>query len=684
MSARMRLLAYPIVILLGILAVAGGVPGQSGVQYFYDGLGRLVGVIDTSGNAAAYSYDAVGNLTSIANYTASQASVLQFTPTSGPVGTTVTISGTGFSTTLSSDSVSFNGTSATVSSATVNQIVTTVPSGATTGTISVTTPAGTFTTTSNFTVTNSTGVPTISSFTPTVATPGTSITITGTNFATTTAYDQLRFNISRQVASSATSTTISTTTPVGTSGHIQVSTPSGTGVSSQDLYVPFGTHTASQVGYSQRTSLGTAATISLGTAGQIGLLIFDANAGQRVSLSISGATFPTCINVYLFAPDGSPAIQSSCPSATAFIGVFTAPYTGTYTVGIDPLGGSNTGSVSVTPNDATDISQTISIGGSPVTSTTTTPGQRIVLSFSTSSGQKISLIAANSTFTSQANFGIFNPDGTPVTSGYANAYTTGYIGATTLGQTGTYKIYITPNTPGDTGQLITHLYDATPSVGTTTATSTGSAFAEATTSPGQSALYTFSGTAGERVSLTIQHASFSSSWFYSPGASVSVSEPSGGTVASASVGAYYSYTYFIDASTLPNSGTYTIDVAPGPYTGTADITLYQVPADASGTVSIGGSAVTSTTTTPGQNAQLTFSGTSGGSVSLTCSSVTYSYTTPITLYNPDGSVLATGYAYPYGNTIFSGTSLGQTGTYKIYIDPAQADVGQMTLQVTSP
>ena len=35
------------------------------VQYFYDDLGRLTQVVDPSGNVAAYSYDAVGNLLSI-------------------------------------------------------------------------------------------------------------------------------------------------------------------------------------------------------------------------------------------------------------------------------------------------------------------------------------------------------------------------------------------------------------------------------------------------------------------------------------------------------------------------------------------------------------------------------------------------------------------------------------------
>jgi len=34
-------------------------------QYFYDELGRLVGVIDGQGNIASYEYDAVGNLLSI-------------------------------------------------------------------------------------------------------------------------------------------------------------------------------------------------------------------------------------------------------------------------------------------------------------------------------------------------------------------------------------------------------------------------------------------------------------------------------------------------------------------------------------------------------------------------------------------------------------------------------------------
>jgi len=677
MASNTRVTVRCLVALVGMIFLCQFLLAQSGVQYVYDQLGRLVGVIDASGNAAAYSYDAVGNLLSIARYTSSQASVLQFTPTSGPVGTTVTINGTGFSTTLSNDSASFHGTAATLTSATANQIVTTVPSGATTGTISITTPAGTFTTSSSFTVTTSMGAPTITSFTPAVATPGTSISISGTNFSSTTANDQLKFNIARQFASSATSTSVSATTPVAASGHIQVTTPAGTAVSSTDLYVPFGSHTASQVGYSQRTTLGTSTTVSVGTSGQIGLLIFDATAGQKVSLSLSGATFSTCFYVYLFAPDTTLLTEQVCPAATSFVDAVVAPYSGTYTVGIDPVG--NTGSVTVEPNNATDATGTITIGGSSVTMTTTTPGQNISVTFPATAGQVVSLIAASATFPNYANLTFYAPDGTPFgTASTVSSYGPTFIDATTLPQTGTYKIYVDPVTTG-TGQVTLTLYNATPVTGTITAG--GSPVTATITSPGQNALYTFTGTASERISLNIQSVSYSSSSFYSP-VTVSIVEPNGMTLASTT--AYAPSPAFIDVQTLPSAGTYTVEVAPGPNTGSATLTLYSVPADTSGTISIGGSAVTETTTTPGQNAQLTFSGTSGQSVSLTCSSVTYSGYPFVTLYNPDGTTLTTGYAYPWGNTIFSGVSLGQTGTFTIYINPYQADTGQMTLQLTSP
>ena len=145
--------------LLAVLAVAVALPGTSAagaITYAYDELGRLVAVVDRSigsgTNAGVCQYDAVGNLTSISNNSATTVAIFTFTPNNGPDGLTVTIYGDGFSSTPSQNTVKFNGTAATVTASTIATITTTVPSGATTGHIQVTSPNGTFTSSTNFTV----------------------------------------------------------------------------------------------------------------------------------------------------------------------------------------------------------------------------------------------------------------------------------------------------------------------------------------------------------------------------------------------------------------------------------------------------------------------------------------------------------------------------------------------------
>src|SRR6266851_746219 len=87
------------VALLLSLLLAGASFAQNPVTYIYDETGRLVGVVDPVGNAAAYKYDATGNLMSISRYSPSQVAIIDFTPNSGPVGSTVTVKGSGFSST---------------------------------------------------------------------------------------------------------------------------------------------------------------------------------------------------------------------------------------------------------------------------------------------------------------------------------------------------------------------------------------------------------------------------------------------------------------------------------------------------------------------------------------------------------------------------------------------------------
>jgi YD repeat-containing protein len=144
---------------------------SSPVQYVHDALGRLIKVVDTSGNVATYNYDAVGNLLSITRSTLSTTApaILSFSPTQGPVGQTVTIQGQNFATTTTGNTVQFNGTAATVTAASANSLTVSVPTGATTGPITVTVGSSTATSSSNFTVLT---IPVIASISPTLGLAG--------------------------------------------------------------------------------------------------------------------------------------------------------------------------------------------------------------------------------------------------------------------------------------------------------------------------------------------------------------------------------------------------------------------------------------------------------------------------------------------------------------------------------
>ena len=76
--------------------------------------------------------------------------IVSFTPTSGPIGTPVTITGSAFT---GATDVRFNRTSATFVVVDYHTLTATVPAGATTGKIRVTTPSGRTASRTNFVVT---------------------------------------------------------------------------------------------------------------------------------------------------------------------------------------------------------------------------------------------------------------------------------------------------------------------------------------------------------------------------------------------------------------------------------------------------------------------------------------------------------------------------------------------------
>jgi hypothetical protein len=79
--------------------------------------------------------------------------VTSFSPSSGPVGTKVVITGTNFSTTPANNTVLFNTTPATVTAATATTLEVTVPTGATDGVITVTSGGSTVKSTASYSIT---------------------------------------------------------------------------------------------------------------------------------------------------------------------------------------------------------------------------------------------------------------------------------------------------------------------------------------------------------------------------------------------------------------------------------------------------------------------------------------------------------------------------------------------------
>lgn len=152
-------------------------------------------------------------------------SITAINPASGKAGSAVTITGVNFDAVPANNIVKFSGTTTAITSGTTTSLVVTAPAGGSTGAVTVTTPGGTAT----GPVFTYLQAPTITGISPASATAGTPVTITGTNFDATVANNDVSFNGTAAVLTSATVTQLVVTVPTGgTSGNVTVTTPGGT------------------------------------------------------------------------------------------------------------------------------------------------------------------------------------------------------------------------------------------------------------------------------------------------------------------------------------------------------------------------------------------------------------------------------------------------------------------------
>ena len=254
-----------------------------------------------------------------------------FTPTSGQVGTSVVITGTGFT---GVTAVAFNGKPATYSVISTTQITTTVPSGATTGPVSVTATAGNATSTGSFTVT-APAPPTVSGFMPTSGQVGTNVTISGTGF---TGVAAVAFNGKPATYSIISTTQINATVPSGaTTGPISVTATAGNATSTGSFTVlpttaPDFTLTATPP--SQTVTRGKSTTYSVTVTGTGGF-----TGSVHVTVSGVPSRANASINPNNVSPGGSSTMTVNTASRTP---------TGTYTLKVTGTGGDLNHSTTVT------------------------------------------------------------------------------------------------------------------------------------------------------------------------------------------------------------------------------------------------------------------------------------------------------------------------------------------------
>jgi hypothetical protein len=198
--------------------------------------------------------------------------------------------------------------------------------------------------------------------------------------------------------------------------------------------------------------------------------------------------------------------------------------------------------------------------------------------------------------------------------------------------------------------------------------------------PGEAVKATFSGVAGQRVSLRMSGVSIGTSSCCST--AVAVENPDGTMlVEPAYVGTSGG---FLDTRTLSTDGPYSILVdAQGTGSGNMTLTLFDVPPDSSASIAPGGATVTVGTGTPGQNARLTFEGAAGDRVALQLTDVAIGgsscCSSKVSILKPDGTTLVSPTSFGTSGGFLDTRTLPVNGTYTIVLDPQKEATGSATL-----
>ena len=646
---------------IGLLCFsAWGATQAQSTNYVYDANGRAVAVTASSGSSVQYSYNTLGHIVQVSTpLSPGQLAIFAFLPVHGEVGVPVTIEGQGFSSNAANDVVSFNGIAAAV------QLVVDVPGGASTGPISVTVGGQTVTSATSFLV-DGTGVPpVITQISPTVVASGGTVTVSGEHLYPVPTSTALEIGNSPVSLTSANDTQLQfNITGTTSSGYVTIQTPYGRVISSTPVVVVPNTMTTASVVSSGFTSAGGApVALSVGGAGQVGAVTFNASANKWLSLQATGiSSTANNINYAIYAPGNVLIQQGTVSSSSPSIHLPKLTASGTYLATFQP----DTAGAQLTV--AVEADTTVTIGTPlPIATNTASRSERLIFTLSAANNMEVALDSLNVVGGSSngVQVSVYNSAGTNVASfnccsSYAGA--TGRLAAWNL-VADTYSMVVTPSVGGTmsfNALVQQDLIGPALTPGATTAVNLAA---------GQLERFTFNANAGDTYALQLSGVTTTPTaqtmyvYVYSP--STTTLTPSN---------FYTSFTATssstINLSNLPVTGTYTVMVFTTGIPGSGQLTLAP---GVTGSLPDGGAAQSYSTSASGQNAYLSFSANAGANLelSLTNLSVSAGSGVGVSVYSASGAYI-TGFtcstSYAGGACRLALWNLA-AGTYSVLVSP---------------
>jgi hypothetical protein len=435
------------------------------------------------------------------------------------------------------------------------------------------------------------------------------------------------------------------------------------------------------------TANGTPVTTTTTTGGENATLTFAGTAGNRISMRIYGVTMSpkpnTGIKVSIQKPDGSTLVSPfDVGSAGTWMEPVSTPVTGTYKLILDGQSTYKGKATVALWTVASDATNTITPGGAGVPLSMPTPGTNGSVTFSATAGQRMSLKLSSVTVTgnalNSARVSVLKPDNTALVANTNFGSSGAFLEPFTIPVNGTYTVKVDPR-QWYVGSATLTLYNVSADQAGTITAGTPLPLTFAATSPGQNATETFSGTAGQKVSLNLTANTIGANTI--SGTKVSIVTGSTTVVAATDVGTTGK---FIEPVTLPATAVYTIKVDPqGANTGGITLSLANFAGDTTGTITANGSPTVVTSSAAGQNGTLTFTGSVNQRIALNLSSNfgTMFSGARVWVKSPTNTTVVAPVIVGTSGAFVEPVTLTAAGTYTIKVDPDGANTGNVTLNL---